>query len=87
MGQNYFCESGPAWWHNSSIDNVVLSTQTVTPCVMDRVVVPIANVVYSTHNHGSMYNCLPLQLMRLKFGFVGIYNEDSPIQLMKLYVK
>ena len=69
------------------VDNVVLSMQTVTPCVMDRVVVPILHVVYSTHNHGSMYNCLPLQLMRLKFGFVEIYNEDSPIQLTELYVK
>ena len=69
------------------VDNVVLSMQTVTPCVMDRVVVPILHVVYSTHNHGSMYNCLPLQLLRLKFGFVEIYNEDSPIQLTELYVK
>ena len=42
---------------------MVFSTQTVTPCGMDRGVVPLAPVVPSTHHHGSMYNYPPPQLM------------------------
>ena len=42
---------------------MVFSGQTVTPCGMDRGVVPPVPVVPSTHHLGSMYDYLQLQLI------------------------
>ena len=51
----------------------------VTPCGMDRGVVPLAPVAPSTHHHGSMYNCLPPQLMTLRSGSVVIKGLQMKI--------
>ena len=63
----------------------------VIPCGMDRGVVPLAPVVPSTHHHGSTYHCLLPQLMTLKSGSAcgdqAIGDEDTPIQLIELYIK
>ena len=58
VGQNYFCETGITW--------MAISIQMVTPCGMDRGVVPLAPVAPSTHHRGSMCNCLLPQLMTLR---------------------
>ena len=57
----------------------VFSGQTVTPCGMDRGVVPLAPVAPSTHHHGSMYNCLLPQLMTLRSGSVEINQLEMKI--------
>ena len=49
---------------------MVFSDQMVTPCGMDKGVVPLALVALSTHHHGLMYNCLPPQPMTLRSGSV-----------------
>ena len=54
------------------MDLAIVSGQTVTPCGMDRGVVPLAPVAPSTHHHGLMYNYLPLQLIISKSGSVVI---------------
>ena len=61
----------------------------VTHYGMDRGVVPIAPVAPSTHHHGSMHNYLLPQMMTLRSvcGDEAIGNEDTPIQLIELYVK
>ena len=56
-----------------------LSGQTVTPCGMDRGVVPLAPVAPSTHHHGSMYNCLLPLLMTSRSGSVVIKRLEMKI--------
>ena len=70
---------------------MVFSIQMVTPCGMDRGVVPLAPAVPSTHHHGSTLHCLPPTTdyieVRICAEAEGIRDEDSPIQLIELYVK
>ena len=58
---------------------------------MDKGVVPIAPVAPSTHHHGSMCNCLLPHLITLRSGSVVMeeleIGEDTPIQLIELYIK
>ena len=70
---------------------VAISIQMVTPCGMDRGVVPIALVAPSTHHHGSMYNCMSSPTtddIEVRIcGDQPLGDEDTPIQLTELYVK
>ena len=61
------------------IPSLVVSFQMVTLYGMGRGVVPLAPVVPSTHHHGSMYNCLPPQLMTSRSGSVVINRLEMKI--------
>ena len=67
---------------------MVFSIQMVTPYGTDRGVVPLAP---ATHHHGSTYNYPLSQSMTLKSESVVIMGllsvDDTPIQLLELYVK
>ena len=68
----------------------MFSIQMVTHCGMDRGVVPLAPAAPSTHHHGSTYNYPPPTTNDIEVricSHVGIQYEDSPIELMEIYVK
>ena len=58
----------------------LLELKMVTPCGMDRGVVPLAPVARSTRHHGSMFNCLLSQLITLRSGLEE-WNGYTPCEV------